>query len=228
MILYYTHRRFGESRIIDNCFVRLAEQAERLGQQMVAVLPFQDYRSFKHSKNFRLFDPSGWLYKFIAYETIEEGIPDIYHRILKGLEVAGEFETIYLAEHDVLYVDAHFKHVPKEGLGYNLNYTYLSEHGYFQRHSNCLALSMLCGHADLIKKGVEGKLQELKDNTFNCYEPQGAQIRSNFKTAEPCVDIRHDFNQSWRVNAKTDRFWDKIPKSDIWPSAGGLWAEINK
>jgi len=30
LILYYTHRKFGESNIIDNCFVRLAKQAERV------------------------------------------------------------------------------------------------------------------------------------------------------------------------------------------------------
>jgi hypothetical protein len=218
MILYYTHRRFGESRIIDNCWVRLVEQAERIGQRLVAVIPEQDALAI----------PTAWGRQDVVwYETVEKGIPDIYHRIIKGLEVAGKFETVYLAEHDVLYCDAHFKYVPKDGLGYNLNYTYLSEYGYFQRYSNCLALSMLCGPANLIKKGVEGKLQELKDNTFKCYEPQGDMIRSNFKTAEPCVDIRHDFNQSWHVDPKTDRFWQEVPKSNIWPGAAVLWAEIN-
>jgi len=219
VILYYTHRKFGESNIIDNCFVRLAKQAERVGQKLIVVIPTQNADNI----------PSGLRnLKILWFDKVGTGIADIFYRIQRGLEQATRFETVYLAEHDVLYPDEHFKHVSKRGAGYNLNYTYLSEYGYFQRHRGALSLSMLSGHANMIKEGCDFKLKELKDNVFNSYEPKKNMIKGNFKSVEPCVDIRHDFNCSWRVDIRQDKFWNNIPNTKIWKNADILWAEINK
>lgn len=149
----------------------------------------------------------------------------IFTAIMAGLDQIKE-GTVYFCEDDVIYHDGHFElpHLSGE-FTYDLNLVHLCPRGFFERHNRCsIALSHAWGELDVVKKCIERKIQEIKDNTFSCYEPAGSlgyptgSRRAKFAS----IDVRHSNNNTWKVTTE-DRF---TQHEEGWPSAAIMVKEF--
>ena len=123
---------------------------------------------------------------------------NIYGQILKGIGLA-KYETVFLAEHDVLYPESHFdlkdSQELKEGyILYNSNVYHLNKQGFFKAHDHNF-LSTLVSDRYTLDRGIRAKLRELyKTHRVIWAEPEGPNGYKRIEGEHPIVDIRHESN----------------------------------
>lgn len=209
-VLYYTHNAKPRDYML-RVYNRHRAQCDRMGLRFVAVVR-------------EALGPGDIVVPFDPIPTYA----DIYRRILRGLaEIGDPREPVYLAEDDCLYTDDHFKQSARPGfeVAYNLKLAYACSAGYFWHARGAIALSQLCGSAEAMRYNCAAKLAEIEARQMACVEPAqctGKPYRTGtFVTATPNVDLRTQYNATWRVPAGVE-FLTDLPG---WLNHADLWAK---
>jgi len=123
-------------------------------------------------------------------------------QIMFGLEKS-ESETVFLAEHDVLYPKEHFELVTN-GIGYNTSVYRLTEKGYIKRGEMEFPMATLFGKRDLLIEAIRKKIAVWDLGKFFLEPGRNDGIKVKFyRTEIPVIDIRHNSNFTyWRTRGK--------------------------
>jgi len=123
-------------------------------------------------------------------------------QIMFGLEKS-ESETVFLAEHDVLYPKEHFELVTN-GIGYNTSVYRLTEKGYIKRGEMEFPMATLFGKRDLLIEAIRKKIAVWDLGKFFLEPGRNDGIKVEFyRTEIPVIDIRHNSNFTyWRTRGK--------------------------
>lgn len=176
--------------------------------------------------------------------NMPRGALSMFTQILKGLENT-EAEIVYLCEHDVLYHPSHFDFVPDDRkFHYNLNRWQLcSETGRaLFRITRCTSLcvafksSFLRFYSDLIKVIERGNYKRSRHGFApNTHKIPGTKHygKRNFKSEQPCIDIRHPNTYTGNRWEKTDfrnshskREWKESDEIPGWGKTKGRFDEF--
>lgn len=204
-ILLYTNNKVSPS-IFNTCISRLAVIAKEKQAQLICI----SWKPVAIQENIIYLER----FKF-CHETV-------YNQILAGLEIA-KHDDIYLAEHDVLYPVDHFdlEAIP-DTFTYNSNVYHFNKHGFFEA-PKCNFLSTLVAKKEVLRVGIESKLEELETTGKLLWAEPGNE--SNVKRIEgksPIVDIRHGRNLTglresetylssidyWKDKEQYEYFWE--------------------
>jgi len=197
---------------MERCYNVHKTQAENCGQQFVAIVA----EKFSPDDRVVVFDP-----KWPKYA-------DIYVRILDGLNGVPDDEPVYLCEDDTLYPDARYfwKLPDPQQVIYNLNLCYLGPRGFVWYMEGGIALSQLMGSASAVRYNIQLKFEETIAGEMACIEPCSGQYRpyvsATCRFGVPSVDLRTDFNASWKLPDNLD-FFDDLPG---WGSGSELWNKL--
>ncbi len=157
----------------------------------------------------------------------ERGIVDLYARIIEGCQRVPKDEVCFLTEDDVFYSYSHYlqENVKPGTWHYNLNFFYMCNKGFFERHNRCCpALSMAFGTAETLIAGANKKINEIKADKFSCFEPVGKDYPSaSVRDRAPSIDIRGVNNTTWKPGPEDkfyalDEYWKK--HVDLWNEYG--------
>lgn len=120
----------------------------------------------------------------------------LHKQVLAGLK-ACNYDTVFLAESDVIYHPSHFDFEPKENdiYYYNVNVWKLRwSDGFCIRTNNSQQVSGICASKELLLNFFKKRVQEIEEKGFDRhYEPQEGK-RENYQSKVPNVCIRHDHN----------------------------------
>jgi hypothetical protein len=129
----------------------------------------------------------------IVWKIHESSHKNIYNQIMAGLKKA-KHDTIFLAEHDVLYPKSHFDLRPQDKIVYNSNVYHLTRDGYFKAPPVNF-LSALVAKKEILTFGIQEKLKEIETTGRVVWaEPQGPNGCERVEGADPIIDIRHGHN----------------------------------
>jgi hypothetical protein len=164
---------------------------------------------------------------------LESSILSMFKQILIGLYIL-ETDTIFLAEHDVLYHPSHFDFIPQDGsiLYYNKNvWSVNADTGECLHYDGMKKTSCLVASRDLLIEHYARKVRLVEKNGWSNkigFEP-GKKLGNfeYFESKYPNVDIKHGNNiVRWRGKLSQYRCRERI--KDSWVLSDGIphWGKI--
>lgn len=200
-ILYYTHNSLPLE--MEEYFQRKLLEAAR-GVPIVSVM-----------KNPRSEFAAGFASVNLIDHNPQCDWPSIRRQMRMGLETMDASDTVYLAEHDVLYPASHYDAEPPDDKTFlkNRNVYFLTRKGYVgpyntHIHSNTIAAASLLLHC--IEEDVPS------DKKFKSWNGYGFEF---YNSQDPVVDVRHGKN--WTGDRMRDGA-TYLPSIAYW----GDWKEL--
>jgi hypothetical protein len=199
-VVYYSNNSI-DKKILDYCLDSLTNQLKLIAK---AELILVTWESIPNQENNLLWEKSSCPYR------------NIYGQISLGLSSA-KYNTIFLAEHDVLYPDSHFdlrncQEIQEGKIVFNSNVYHLTKSGIFKAQG-CNFLSTLVSDKNILAGGIRAKLRELNSTGQVLWcEPEGINGYKRIEGKDPVLDIRHTRNLTG--TRESDSYIEKIAMWD--------------
>jgi hypothetical protein len=132
------------------------------------------------------------------------GYHTMFEQILKGLE-AMESDTVFMAEHDVLYPPEHFDFVPKDdSVYYDINWWKIHPDG-LTIHWDADQVSGMCAPRDKLIAYYKWRVETFDKKNFDRkFEPLSGEGSKQWKAPVPHIDIRHGKNLTYNKRSIND------------------------
>jgi hypothetical protein len=141
--------------------------------------------------------------------------PSIRRQMKMGLETMDASDTVYLAEHDVLYPASYYENEPPDERTFlkNGNLYFLTRRGYVGPY-NCWIHSQTIGAASLFMHCIE---EDFRDKPF---KTQNGYTLTLFNAQDPSLDVRHGKNWTGDRTARNGRYLPSVPYWGAWREVG--------